>query len=261
MSGADKAPAEAKAEGRLDPIDDMKRLPENVLDLPHLREKTYVFSDRFYAGDILGNLIPGVVDSSGLLLAIPAGGVPVACRIHEKIGLEMDLAVVSKITLPWNTEAGYGAVAFDGTVRLNQQMLAHVSLTEEQIQQGTQKTLHKVNRRMKLLRGEKPFPELNQRTVMLVDDGLASGFTMRVAIEALKNFGAKSISVAVPTGHLDSVRKIAEYADRVICPNIRSGMSYAVADAYQHWSDVTEDELLGLLNQAGLLASENRGDK
>jgi predicted phosphoribosyltransferase len=260
VSGADKTPAEAKAEGRLDPIDEMKRLPENVIDLPHLREKTYVFSDRFYAGDILSDMIQNEADSSGLLLAIPAGGVPVACRIQEKTGLEMDLAVVSKITLPWNTEAGYGAVAFDGTVRLNRRLIGHVGLTEKQIQHGTQKTLQKVNRRIKLLRGEKPFPELNQRTVMLVDDGLASGFTMRVAVESLKNFGAKSITVAVPTGHLESVRKIAEYADRVICPNIRSGMSYAVADAYQHWSDVTEDELLGLLNQAGLLAGENRGD-
>ena len=236
----------------------MKGLPENIADLPQLREKTYVFSDRFHAGLILSDMIQSVADSSGLLLGIPAGGVPVACRIQEKIGLEMDLAVVSKITLPWNTEAGYGAVAFDGTARLNQRMLAHVSLTEEQIQQGTQITFQKVNQRMKLLRGEKPFPQLNHRTAILVDDGLASGFTMRVAIESLKNFGAKSITVAVPTGHLESVRKIAEYVDRVLCPNIRSGIRYAVADAYQYWSDVSEDELMGLLNKAGLLSIENR---
>jgi predicted phosphoribosyltransferase len=258
--GADKAPTEAKAENRLDPIDGMKRLPENVVDLPQLRDKTHVFSDRFHAGDILSDMIQSMADSSGLLLGIPAGGVPVACRIQEKIGLEMDLAVISKITLPWNTEAGYGAVAFDGTVRLNQRMLAHVGLTEAQIQQGTQKTLQKVNRRMKLLRGEKPFPQLNHRTAMLVDDGLASGFTMRVAIESIKNSGAKTITVAVPTGHLESVRKIAEYVDRMFCPNIRSGMTYAVADAYKRWSDVTEDELMGLLNKAGLLSSENIGD-
>ena len=232
----------------------MKRLSKNIFDLPQLREKTYVFSDRFNAGDILSDMIQSVADSGGLLLTIPAGGVPVACRIQKKLGLEMDLAVVSKITLPWNTEAGYGAVAFDGTVRLNQRMLAHVSLTEEQIQQGIQKTLQKVKRRMKLLRGEKPFPQLNQRKLMLVDDGLASGFTMRVAIESLRNSGAQSISVAVPTGHLDSVRKIAEYVDRVFCPNIRSGMRYAVADAYQYWSDVSEAELMSLLS------IKNKGD-
>ena len=232
----------------------MKRLPENIIDLPLLREKTYVFSDRFHAGDILSDMIQSVADSSGLLLGIPAGGVPVACRIQKKIGLEMDLAVVSKITLPWNTEAGYGAVAFDGTVRLNQRMLAHGSLTEEQIQQGTQKTLQKVKRRMKMLRAEKSFPKLNQRTAILVDDGLASGFTMRVAIESIKNSGAKSIIVAVPTGHQESVLAIAEYVDRVFCPNIRSGLRYAVADAYQHWSDVTEDELMDSLNKAERLS-------
>ena len=237
----------------------MKRLPDNIVDLPQLREKTCIFSDRYNAGDILSDMIQSVADSSGLLLGIPAGGVPVACRIQKKLGLEMDLAVVSKITLPWNTEAGYGAVAFDGTVRLNQRMLAHISLTEEQIQQGIQKTLQKVKRRMKLLRGEKPFPQLNQRTLMLVDDGLASGFTMRVAIESLRNSDAQSITVAVPTGHLDSVRKIATYVDRVFCPNIRSGMRYAVADAYQYWSDVSEDELMSLLNQTVGLSSKKGG--
>ncbi len=229
----------------------MMRLLENVVELPQLREKTRVFSDRFHAGDILSDMLQSVADSNGLLLGIPAGGIPVACRIQKKIGLDMDLAIVSKITLPWNTEAGYGAVAFDGTVRLNQRMLAHVGLTKEQIRQGTQKTLQKINRRMILLRGEKPFPELNQRSVILVDDGLASGFTMLVAIESIKKLGASSIAVAVPTGHLESVRKIAENVDLVLCPNIRSGMSYAVADAYQRWSDVTEDELIELLTKAG----------
>ena len=80
-----------------------------------------------------------------------------------------------------------------------------------------------------------------------MDDGLASGFTLMVAIEAVKNAGASSIVAAIPTGHMESIQRIVKQVDMVFCPNIRSGMRYAVADAYAYWSDVTEEELLELL--------------
>ena len=227
----------------------MQPLAENIFDLPEMREKIHVFVDRHHAGEILGDMLLSFRGSNTLLLAIPAGGLPVAVVIREKIGIELDLAVVSKITLPWNTEAGYGAVAFDGTSRLNQAMLAHIRLGEDQVQEGQANTLKKVNRRVKRLRGDRPFPELTERAVLLVDDGLASGFTLLVAAEAVKKAGAASITVAVPTGHLESIQKIVGQVDAVYCPNIRSGMRFAVADAYEYWSDVTEEELPGLLKE------------
>jgi len=225
----------------------MKNLPENVFDLEGLREKTRIFSDRFHAGEVLSRMLLPYKAADGILLGIPAGGVPVASIIRQKLVLEMDVAVVSKITLPWNTEAGYGAVSFNGTVRLNRAMLARIGLDERQIQQGTEKTRQKVKRRLKLLRGERPFPAVRQRSVILVDDGLASGFTMLVAAESVKKEGAGKIAVAVPTGHLDAVQKIAEQVDEVFCANVRGGMTFAVADAYEHWSDVAEEELLEIL--------------
>ena len=108
----------------------------------------------------------------------------------EKTGLDFDVAVVSKITLPWNTEAGYGAVAFDGTVKLNKDMVRRVNLTSEDVKKGIEKTTAKVARRVKKLRDRQPFPDLGNRSAILVDDGLASGFTMRVAVAALRNAGA-----------------------------------------------------------------------
>ena len=227
----------------------MEPFAENVFDLPEMREKIHVFADRKHAGQILGDMLLSFRESDAVLLGIPAGGLPVAVVIQKKIGIELDVAVVSKITLPWNTEAGYGAIAFDGTCRLNEAMLAHISLGEDQIQEGKVNTLKKVNRRVKYLRGDKPFPELIDRAVLLVDDGLASGFTLLVAAEAVKKSGAASITVAVPTGHLESIQKIVEKVDAVYCPNIRSGMRFAVADAYEYWSDVSEEELPGLLKE------------
>jgi predicted phosphoribosyltransferase len=229
----------------------MNYLPENVFDLPDRREKTRVFRDRVHAGEILGRMLQSYRDSGALLLAVPAGGLPVAAAIRQSIGLALDVAVVSKITLPWNTEAGYGAVAFDGTVRLNPAVLAYAELSQSQIQAGKEKTLQKVRQRVQLLRGGKPFPELRNGSVILIDDGLASGFTMKVAVESVKNAGAGNIAVAVPTGHRESVLKIASLVDALFCPNIRSGISFAVADAYEHWHDVPDGELLAILkNQA-----------
>ena len=92
------------------------------------------------------------------------------------------------------------------------------------------------------------FPEVHQRPVILVDDGLASGFTMLVAAESVKKAGASEIAVAVPTGHLNAVQRIAEQVNNVFCPNIRSGMRFAVASAYENWSDVAEKELLEILS-------------
>ncbi|MEJ2729091.1 MAG: phosphoribosyltransferase family protein [Deltaproteobacteria bacterium] len=227
----------------------MQRFTENVFDLTEMREQIRVFVDRKHAGEILGDMLLSFRNSNAVLLGIPAGGLPVAVAIQKIIGIELDVAVVNKITLPWNTESGYGAVAFDGTCRLNEAMLAHIRLSEDQIKEGQVNTLKKVNRRVKRLRKGRPFPVLTDRAVLLVDDGLASGFTMLVAAEAVKRAGAASITVAVPTGHLESIHRIVEQVDAIYCPNIRSGMRFAVADAYENWSDVTEEALPGLLEK------------
>jgi predicted phosphoribosyltransferase len=169
--------------------------------------------------------------------------------IAEQLNLPFDVAVVSKITLPWNTEAGYGAVAFDGTVKLNQKLLPQLGLSEEEVKDGIEKTTFKVARRLRNLRGEQPFPRLSGRSIILVDDGIASGFTMLVAIEALRGAKAEHIVVAVPTGHTGPVQKIAGIVEAFCCANVRGGRRFAVADAYEHWSDVDEDKVIRLLRK------------
>ena len=224
-------------------------MKSSIIDLPELREQTHVFKDRIHAGQILAKMLEADDTRAGIILAIPAGGVPVGVVMAETTGLDFDVAVVSKITLPWNTEAGYGAVAFDGTVKLNKDMLRRVHLTAEEVKQGIEKTTAKVARRVTKLRGSQPLPDLENRSAILVDDGLASGFTMRVAVAALRNAGAGRIVVAVPTAHRHSAEMIAREVEALYCANIRGGLSYAVASAYRHWSDVAEEEVVKLLEQ------------
>ena len=224
-------------------------MKSEIIELPELREQTHVFQDRTHAGQVLARMLTADDKQDGIILAIPAGGVPVGAVLAEKTGLDFDVAVVSKITLPWNTEAGYGAVAFDGTVKLNKDMVRRVNLTAEEVKNGIEKTTAKVARRVTKLRGRQPFPDLGNRCAILVDDGLASGFTMRVAVTALRSAGAGRIIVAVPTGHRQSAEIIAQEVETLYCANIRGGLSYAVASAYRHWSDVAEDEVIKILEQ------------
>ncbi len=149
-----------------------------VVEVPELRGRVGVFRDRVHAGEVLAGLLEPYRGSGALVLAVPAGGVPVAARAAALLGLELDVAVVSKITLPWNTEAGYGAVAFDGTVRLNEGLLPHLRLAEEEVAAGVEETRRKVARRVRAFRGDRPPLDLSGRAAILIDDGVASGWNV-----------------------------------------------------------------------------------
>jgi predicted phosphoribosyltransferase len=220
--------------------------PEKIVELPDLRDQVRIFRNRDHAGRVVAEMLEGYRKTDTTILAIPSGGVPVAVAVAEKLDLPLEVTVVSKITLPWNTEAGYGAVAFDGTVRINEDLLPHLRLTDQQIAEGIEKTRQKVQRRVKKFLGDRRFPDLNRKTAILVDDGLASGFTLLVAIEAVRRLGSKEIIIAVPTGSADRVRKVAREVDALYCANIREGWGFAVAEAYRRWFDLEEEEAVRL---------------
>lgn len=221
----------------------------NIIESTELRDQTRIFQDRKHAGQALAQMLEGYRDSSATVFAIPAGGVPVAAEIGRELNLPLYAAVVSKITPPWNSEVGYGAVAFDGTMRLNEALVERLNITQEQMEQDIIETRKKVKRRSLLFQRDQAQEALSGRPAILVDDGLASGFTMHVAVEALHKKSLSQVVVAVPTGPIDTVRRIAADVDRIYCLNIRSGITFAVADAYKHWCDVTEQEALDVFGR------------
>jgi len=219
-----------------------------VIDLRELRNRVQVFRDRASAGKVLSGMLKAYQNSDAIVLAIPAGGVAVAAAIARELNLPLDVAVVSKITPPWNSEVGYGAVAFDGTIILNEEFLSRLHLSQQEIQKGIRKTEEKVARRIKMLRGDRLLPEL-RRQIILVDDGLASGFTLRVAIKALRKAGCQQIILAVPTAHEESIQRVVGEVEAIYCPNLRGGWQFAVADAYEHWRDLDEQEVIEILKE------------
>ncbi|MDX1386555.1 MAG: phosphoribosyltransferase family protein, partial [bacterium] len=151
--------------------------------MSQLRDKVRVFSTRVYAGQLLAQLLPEYYeDPQALVLAIPSGGAPVAKALAETLRIPWDLAVVKKITPQWNTEVGYGAVAFNGTIKLNPALVEGFGLSTEQIKKDLELTKEKVRDRVKKFRGKKTLPDLKDRHLILVDDGLASGFTLLTAV-------------------------------------------------------------------------------
>jgi putative phosphoribosyl transferase len=218
-----------------------------LLEDPSLRDRIHVFVDRANAGQMLASLLGDYLGREVALFAIPAGGVPVAAEIARRLNVPLDLVIVRKIQLPWTTEAGFGALDPNGEAVFNEEMLRRLSLTKEEIDAQVQKTAAVIRQREAKLRGGRPYPHLTGRAAIVVDDGLASGYTMRAAVKFLKAQGSAQIAVAVPTGSERTVRELLPLVDELYCLNVRGGWSFAVADAYENWYDLTEEEVLGIL--------------
>jgi predicted phosphoribosyltransferase len=227
----------------------MPKLHENM----EMRNRIRVFKDRFDAGAVLGEmLVPAYAGVKELMvLTIPMGGVPVAVKIAEILDCPLDLIIVRKIQIPGNTEAGFGAMTQEGDVFLNEALMSHLRLTEKQVERQSVKVRNELVERNRRLRGGRPFPDLAGKTVILVDDGLASGFTMKASVYMARKRKAAKTIVAVPTAPLRSIDSLGSGVDEVYCANVREVFSFAVADAYKNWYDLPESEVLTLLSEAG----------
>jgi predicted phosphoribosyltransferase len=219
-----------------------------IIDNPRLREQRFVFSDRHDAGRKLGALIKSrPLLQEPVVMAIPAGGVPVGVEIARTLGAPIGLAIVRKIQIPGNTEAGFGAVTWDGQVLINEQLRATLGLSQGDVDTAIAATRRNIRERIARYTTGRPFPDLKKKCVILTDDGLASGYTMLAAIASIRTMHPERVIVAVPTSSASSAELIAREADEVICLNIRSGYRFAVAEAYRHWYDLDDSEVIAEL--------------
>jgi predicted phosphoribosyltransferase len=184
-----------------------------------------------------------------LVLAIPSGGVPVACEIAKAHSLSLDLLIARKVQIPGNTEAGFGAVDPDGTEIFNEPLLRQLRLSEREIREQVRSTVEVIRRRNEVFRHGRPLPELEGRSVILVDDGLASGYTMLASAGFVRRRRPRSVVVAVPTCFDRTARAVLYSTDFLACLNVRSGYSFAVAEAYEHWHDLSDEEVLRTMDE------------
>lgn len=213
-----------------------------------LHNKTGIFEDRAEAGRLLSVKLEPFIKQGAIVLAVPSGGVPVGKEIATAFGCDFDLLIVRKAQIPWNTEAGFGAVNLHGDSIINEPLVQTLGLTKEEINTQLSTTRAILRKREKIFRKDRPLPSLEKKTVILVDDGLASGYTMLVAINSVRKQNPAEIVVAVPTGMTDTVKTIHSEADALVCLNIRDTYPFAVASAYRNWYDITDAEVMQLLN-------------
>ncbi|MFX1409401.1 MAG: phosphoribosyltransferase [Promethearchaeota archaeon] len=227
--------------------------------------KFHRYESRFQAGKILGEFIKNSNQKiynqisedpeKSFCYAIPNGGVPITDSFCSKFKIKYDILIVRKIKIPYNTEAGFGSITTDGTILINESLLNQLSLSKKEVKDSIDLTKREIKGRLKFYNKERNLEDLykkniENRYIFVLDDGLASGFTMLAAIKMIKKYNPKKIFIAVPTAPLTTIKRIMKEVDEIFCPNIRDAMWFAVADAYKNWYDVPEAEVIEILNKS-----------
>ncbi|MBI3988658.1 MAG: phosphoribosyltransferase [candidate division NC10 bacterium] len=219
-------------------------------------KRRVVFPNRHEAGEALADEMTRRHLDKPIALGIPRGGVAVAFPIAKRLACPLEVLVLKKVPVPWSPEAGLGAIALDRTLILNEPMVASLRLTPEEIEDTARKVYQEVLRRDQLYRGGRFFPDLSGRSVILVDDGLATGYTMLAAVEFVRRRGAEKIVVAAPVASDSAVTVLAPKVDELVILYVSDALTFAVADFYEDFSEMQDEEVLTLLKRAAPSGAE-----
>lgn len=208
------------------------------------------YEDRIQAGRRLAEQLQHYARRDDLLvLALPRGGVPVAYEVAQSLSAPLDLMLVRKLGTPGQEELAMGAIASGGARVLNEDLIRHLGIREATLEAVAADERKEMERRRQAYRGDRPEPKMAGRCVILVDDGVATGATMRVAVAALKQLGPARVVVAVPVAPPDTVAVLAREADEVICPATPEPF-FGVGRWYEDFSQTGDEEVRQLLQAA-----------
>jgi putative phosphoribosyl transferase len=207
------------------------------------------FSDREEAGRQLASRLLGYKDEAPIVLGLPRGGVPVAYEVAKALGAPLDLWVVRKVGAPGFQEYGLGAVAEGGIVYLNSEAVEEVGASPSEVREIVLRKTADVAERAQRLRGGQPPPRVEGRTVILVDDGIATGGTVRAAIQSLRCARPRRIVLAVPVAASQALEELQELADDIVCV-LDTPSLYAIGAWYENFQQVPDEEVVRLLERA-----------
>ena len=209
-----------------------------------------VFPDRSTAGQMLGaRLVQFANEQPLLVLALPRGGVPVAFEVATALHAPLDVFLVRKLGFPGQEELAIGAIATGGARLLNAAIIRSLHLPPEQVEEITQQETKELERRQLLYRGDRAALNIDGHTVILVDDGIATGSSMRVAVTALRQKNPQKLIVAIPVAPASVYRQLQREADKVVCLSTPPDF-YAVGEWYRDFSQVSDATVRDLLDRA-----------
>lgn len=207
-----------------------------------------MFIDRSHAGRELSKKLTHIRDFSPLVLAIPRGGVPVGYEVAKALNADFSLIMAKKLPYPYNPESGFGAIAEDGSCVILSQAKSIFSIGT--INKIKEERLWEIKRQIRIFRGGYPLPEMNSRTIVLVDDGIAMGSTIRVSIRLIANHNPKSLIVAVPVSSPE-VGKSLDVENAISETIILEQPRYfrAVAQVYENWREIPDHEVISIMKE------------
>lgn len=206
------------------------------------------FANRVEAGQRLATALKGVAFKDGIVLSIPRGGVVVGYEVAEALNLPLDVIVPRKLGAPGNPEYAIGAITEDGTVILDENAVEYLNVPQDYIERESANQKLEIQRRMRLYRQDAPYPDLKGRDVIVVDDGIATGSTMKAALASVRNCGANTVTAAIPVGPPSTIEALKKLADRVVCLFTPESF-FAIGEFYDDFSQTTDDEVIYLLRK------------
>jgi len=214
-----------------------------------------LFQNRSDAGCQLAQKLKHYSSEKPIILALPRGGVPVGYEIAQRLKAPLEVLIVRKIGLPWNPELGVGAVA-PGVKILKKNMLYQLGVTDSEIEKIIEEEQEEVKRRQKIYQQNDDLRKITGKTVILVDDGVATGVTVSAALQTIKKLKPKKIILAVPVGEVDIIKQLSLLVDELICLEVPSFFP-AVGAFYQNFSQVSDNEVITFLMRAKERAKNN----
>ncbi len=208
-----------------------------------------IYQDRRDAGRRLGAALQSYSDVSPVVIGLVRGGVPVAAEVARVLQAPLDVLIVRKLGAPSNPEYGVGAIAEETVGIVNTEDIKWLRISQQEMQEIIDRERQEIARRQRIMRGNYPALPVSGKTVILVDDGLATGMTARVAIKAMRERGAAKVIFAVPVGAEATVRQIGDEADSVVCLQTPQDFR-AVGSWYHDFRPTTDDEVLDILSRS-----------
>jgi putative phosphoribosyl transferase len=218
------------------------------LEITHAAENIMdKYFDRYEAGKVLAEYLNNYTNKPNtIVLALPRGGVPVAYEVAKALSIPLDIFIVRKLGTPNHEELAMGAIATGGILVFNDDIIQELDIPKKQIDEVIRRESQELNRRNKKYRGNRTFPDIEGKTIILVDDGIATGATIKAAIKALRLQHPASIIVAVPVAAISTCEEIASTVDKIICPLAPKHFN-AVGAWYENFSQTEDEEVHELL--------------
>ncbi|RLG09073.1 MAG: hypothetical protein DRN68_02530 [Thaumarchaeota archaeon] len=217
-----------------------------IIEKTSLREKLKIYKDRTHAAKVLADMLEDLIDKYTCLAAIPNGGVPIGLTIAGMLNIDLGLMIIARLLIPWEKMRGFGALSSDGVIEINWENVRRFNIAQEIIDEQLRSARNKIDEMLRRF-GSRIADISRYKTIVLIDDGIASGYTMLASIKSIRRRWNGRIVSATPTGFKRGINLLKDIADIILCPNIKSTIH--IRDAYINFPELDYSQTEKILRE------------